>query len=157
MKQWWLGLNPREQKLASIMGAVVAIFIFYFLIWQPLNNSVEKAQQKLERQQQLAAWVDENLPKLQALQKAGGIKSTGGSLSSIVNRTAKRQSIAIARMQPQGDDLQVWIDEVPFNTFVSWLNNLNSNEGVLIESIDITEGNAPGTIAVRRLQLAKAG
>ncbi|WP_371187744.1 type II secretion system protein GspM [Thalassotalea maritima] len=157
MKQWWLGLNQREQRLAIIMASVVVIFVFFTAVWQPLNQSITKAEQKLARQQQLAIWVDEHLFKLKALEQTTGKRVSSASLSTVVNRTARRQNIDIARMQPQGEDLQVWIDEVPFNTFITWLDTLANKEGLKVMSLDVSESNTSGSIAVRRLQLSKAG
>ncbi|MDN3653004.1 type II secretion system protein M [Thalassotalea ponticola] len=157
MKQWWLSLNQKEQRLVSILAVVVLIAAFYGLIWQPLNDKLDKAQMRLTKQQELALWVSENIPKLKAQTSTQGVRTNGASLSSIVSRTARRSSIAIARMQPQGDDLQVWIDEVEFNGLLIWLNALSSQESVRVDSIDLSEGSRPGTVSVRRLQLVKAG
>lgn len=156
MKQWWQGLNPREQQLVATMSIVVIVFLFISLVWQPLNTNIEKSRIKLVKQQELAVWVNDNLSQYKQLQKSGGSKSSSGSLSSVVNRTAKQRAIAIARMQPQGDDLQVWIDEVAFNDLVTWLEHLTANEGVIIQAADIAVGNVAGTVKVRRLQLGKA-
>lgn len=156
MKQWWQGLNPREQQLVAAMSVIVVVFLFISAVWQPLNSNIEKSRIKLSKQQELAVWVSENVAQYKQLQKSGGSKSSGGSLSSVVNRTAKQRAIAIARMQPQGDDLQVWIDEVAFNDLITWLEYLTTNEGVIIQAADIAVGNVAGTVKVRRLQLGKA-
>ena len=156
MKQWWEGLNPREQQLVAVMSVIVVVFLFISLVWQPLNTNIEKSRIKLAKQQELAVWVSENVAQYKQLQKSGGKKSSGGSLSSVVNRTAKQRAIAIARMQPQGDDLQVWIDEVAFNELINWLEHLTTNEGIIIQAADLAVGNVAGTVKVRRLQLGKA-
>ena len=156
MKHWWQELNAREQKLVVAMSIFVIIFLFISLVWQPLNANIEKSRAKLVKQNELAAWVSENVAQYQQLQKTGGVKSIGGSLSSVVDRTAKERAIVIARMQPQGDDLQVWIDEVSFNDLISWLEHLSNHQGIIIQTADIAVGNAVGTVKVRRLQLGKA-
>ncbi|OUS23446.1 general secretion pathway protein GspM [Thalassotalea sp. 42_200_T64] len=156
MKQWWQGLNAREQQLVAAMSVVVVIFLFITLVWQPINEGIEKSRVKLVKQQILAEWVSDNIVQYKQLQRSGGGKKSTVSLSSVVNRTAKRQAIEIARMQPQGDDLQVWIDEVEFNALLAWLQHLTTNEGVNIIAADIATGNKSGTVKVRRLQLGKA-
>jgi general secretion pathway protein M len=63
--------------------------------------------------------------------------------------------IAISRMQPQGDELQVWIDQAPFNDVLSWLQSLEKT-GISILDIDIAESNLPGQVKIRRLKLGKS-
>lgn len=156
MKDWWQGLDQREQQLVGCLTVIVVIFLFFTVIWQPLNDNIVKSRAKVEKQQQLAIWVDANIARLQQFKRNGSGQKTSGSLSSVINRTAKRQAITIARMQPQGEDLQVWIDDVPFNDFLSWLELLTTKEGIKIEAVDITAGADQGTVKVRRLQVGKA-
>ncbi len=154
MKAWWQQLNSREQRLVACMAIAVLVFLFYSLIWQPLNDNLAKTQQKLVRQQALLSWVSDNTERYKQAIKGSG-RASSGSLSSIVNRTARQQQIIITRMQPQGDDLQVWIDEVPFNQLLSWLEQLSMAEGLNVKGIDLTKGEDLGVVRVRRLQLGK--
>jgi general secretion pathway protein M len=57
-------------------------------------------------------------------------------------------------MQPQDEELQVWIDSVPFNTLMLWLSALEQR-GVIILQSDLSETNEDGFVQVRRLQLGK--
>ena len=82
-------------------------------------------------------------------------RSFNGSLPQAVNQTASRVRIAIARMQPQGEELKVWVDEAPFNDVLSWLQALE-NMGVKIIDVDVAQADAPGHIKVRSLQLGKS-
>ena len=59
-------------------------------------------------------------------------------------------------MQPQGDDLQVWIDEISFNQLLTWLEQLASREGLRVKNIDLSLADQQGVVRVRRLQLGKS-
>lgn len=59
-------------------------------------------------------------------------------------------------MQPQGDDLLVWIDEVPFNSLLIWLEKISTQEGMRILAVDIAPADAEGTVKVRRLQVGNS-
>ena len=153
-KQKWQQLNAREQSLIMVMSVVIGIFLFYSLVWQPLNDNLEKASKKLNRQQELLLFVKEKTKQYQQVKHTN--KLTGGSLTGIVNRTAHSKQIKVTRMQPQGDDLQVWIDEIPFEQLLKWLEQLVVNEGVIIKAIDISKAETNGVVQVRRLQLGKS-
>ena len=154
MKTWWQQLNLREQRLVTVMSVAIAIFIIYGLIWQPLNAKIADGKLKVERQQELLTWVAENTKRYQQA-KRNNRSSAGASLSSIVNRTSSVNNITITRMQPQGDDLQVWIDEISFNQLLSWLEHLASRENLQVKNIDLSLADQQGVVRVRRLQLGK--
>ena len=155
IKAKWQGLNLREQRLVLAMASAVLIFLLYSLLWQPLNESITQTEKKLTSQQALLVWVTENASKYQKAKSTQGLKPSTGSLSSIVNRTAKQQQLTITRMQPQGEMLQVWIDSASFSQLLSWLEDLANKEGLQVEAIDLAQGDNPGEVRVRRLQLAR--
>jgi general secretion pathway protein M len=104
----------------------------------------------------LLVWVKDSAARAQQLRRSSGGKRTfSGSLPQAVNRTTAQHDIAISRMQPQGDELQVWVDQAPFNSVLEWLKAME-NMGVIILQADIAEADAPGYIKIRRLQLGKA-
>lgn len=155
MKAWWQQLKKSEQRLVTIMGIVVVLFLFYSLVWQPLENNLNKTQQKLVSQKSLLTWVQESTQRYEQAKKNGMATQSSGSLSSIVNRSSSRHNISIARLQPQGEDIQVWIDEVSFSQLLNWLEFLANNEGLLVKSIDLSKADRKGVVKVRRLQLGK--
>jgi len=155
MKVWWQQLNTREQRLVSIMAILVTIFILYSAIWQPLNESLSKASKKLIRQQALLTWVADNTAQYKHAKRNSQVSNNSGSLSGIVNKSANAYKLTITRMQPQGDNLQVWIDSVPFTKLLFWLEHLANKEGLQVQGIDLTHAERTGEVKVRRLQLAK--
>lgn len=155
IKAWWYALALREQRLVLAMGSAVTVFLLYSLVWQPLNDNLANTKKSLANRQALLTWVDENTARYQSVQSLSGNKPSTGSLSSIVNRTANQQQLTITRMQPQGELLQVWLDSVPFTQLLLWLEQLANKEGLQVQAIDLTKGDAQGEVRVRRLQLAK--
>ena len=86
---------------------------------------------------------------------SAGTRTLSGSLPQAVNRSVAQHNIEVSRMQPQGDELQVWVDQAPFNDVLAWLKSMESM-GVVILQADIAEADAAGYIKIRRLQLGKA-
>lgn len=155
MKERWLQLNLREQRLVIAMISVVVVFILYSAVWSPLNSNIDKATTKIKRQHSLLAFVKEGTARYKSALGAANTNNRNSSLSSVVNQTAAQHQISISRMQPQGSDLQVWIDEVSFNQFIAWLDTLSTSQKVFVRSIDIKQGDNEGMVNVRRLQLGK--
>ena len=156
LKSTFLQLSEREQRLVIISAVLVIVAIFYWGIWSPLNTSLERGQTAVNNQTELLAWVQKNANRAAQLRSSGDNNTRfSGSLPQAVNQSASRMKIAISRMQPQGDELQVWIDQAPFNDILSWLQSMEKT-GVSILDIDITESDLPGQVKIRRLKLGKS-
>ena len=155
MKEKWQSLNQREQYLVIVMAAFIGVFILYQIIWQPINNSIIDKQKKIERYQALLLWVNEKKAEYNTYAKLNPSGSSNASLSSVVNRSAIKHKISISRIQPQGDEISVTIDEVPFDHVMDWLKQMAIAEGVIIKAIDLSSTDIKGVVKVRRLSLGK--
>lgn len=111
----------------------------------------------MQNQQQTLAWLKEKGAEVIAMRGNQVVPAdTGGTLEGTVNRTAFNHKIKIARLQPQGSELQVWIDTVQFDDLLLWLATLVEQHGIQIQVIEIArEDLAPGLVKVRRLQLSR--
>lgn len=148
-------LTEREQRLVLISAIVVIVGLFYWVVWSPLNHALENGVTSVEAKKSELAWVQKNANRAIQLRNSSGKPTNfSGSLPQAVNQAAGRLNIAIARMQPQGDELKVWVDEAPFNDVLSLLQNLE-NRGIKIINADFAQADAPGHIKVRNLQLGK--
>jgi general secretion pathway protein M len=154
LKKWFNGLSERERMLVLAAAAVTLVVLFYFLIWSPLQTGIKTQRLALENDQKLLVWVQEQSARAQLLKRTGQIKRFNGSLTQLINQTTRAANISVSRMQPQDEELQVWIDRVPFNTLMQWLNELEQ-QGVIILQSDFSETNEEGFVQVRRLQLGK--
>jgi general secretion pathway protein M len=155
MKEWWQQLQLREQQLVIGMSVFVGLLLFYTVVWQPLSDGVNKAESKLAKQENLLVWVREGSAQyIQAVQ-SGVSTGSGGSLSGIVQNSASQNEIQVSRVQPQGENLQVWIEDVPFKVLLNWLHYLDEKEGLHVKNIDLIRGEKEGTVQVRRLMLSR--
>lgn len=154
VKQWFLQLTERERILVVAASLVTLLVLFYYLLWSPLNQALESQSAGLENDRKLLVWVQEQASRAQMLKSSGQINTFSGSLTQLVNQTTRSANISVSRLQPQDEELQVWIDQVPFNALMSWLADLEQR-GVVILQSDFSETNEDGFVQVRRLQLGK--
>ena len=158
LQSWWRGISDSEQRLVAVGGSVLVIGLFYWAIWQPVANRIAERERQVVNQQQTLAWLKEKGQEVLAMQGGHGRQiDNGGTLEGVVNPTAFNQKIKIARLQPQGQELQVWIDTVPFDDLLIWLATRSEQYGVQVQIIELArEGLAPGLVKVRRLQLSRS-
>ena len=148
-------LNEREQKLLLVSLPLLVVAGFYWLIWQPINNTIAKQTTQLAAKQDLLSFVKLNGAKYNSLN--GSNSNSGsfvGSMTQAVNNSASTYNIEISRMQPQNEQLQLWIDNAKFNDLMAWLYNLEQ-KGIKILVADFAETDTTGYVKVRRLQLGK--
>lgn len=155
IKTWFNSLSQRERKLVFAASIVAIIGIFYFAIWSPLHNAIALQKESVQKDSELLVWTQEQANRATFLRQSSNSNSFTGSLTQLVNQTTRSARIPVSRLQPQGDDLLVYIDEVEFNQYINWLANLEQR-GVVIVVSDVSETDAQGFIQVRRLQLGKS-
>ncbi len=154
LKQWWEGLEVREQRLVLISLVVVGVGILYFAVWQPLQNELTTTQDKVRKAKQTLVWVKDNGQQIITIKGGGGQVTLGDqNLNRLVSSTAQQKNIAISRIQQNKEDVQVWIDKVEFSKLISWLGELKSSHGISVLNADLVAGDKKGLVRVRRLQL----
>lgn len=157
MKQyfsWFYNLTEREQKLVSIGGIAFVIALFYFLIWAPMQQDLAKQRNALNADKSLLVWINEQSDKAARLRGSSNSKAFTGSLTQLVNSSARRNQVSVSRMQPQGENLQISVDRVNFTDLLTWVEFLEA-QGISILYSDVTETDAEGFVQVRRLQIGK--
>jgi len=153
-KEWWISITPREQHLTMASAAVMAIAILYWGVWTPLVNQAEESKKQLTRAEATLDWTQD---KANLLLQSGVAKaqSKGGNLRQIVNSSARRNGITFSRIVNKNDNLEVWINEVDFDSFVEWLAKLSDQYDVAVLGADINRIERSGYIKVNRLVLGK--
>ncbi|MCE9680135.1 type II secretion system protein M [Shewanella sp. AS1] len=155
IKAWWNGLILREQQLVAACGVMLVVGIGYWGIWTPISNAEADAERALQAQQNTLNYVKQTANKIAGLKQAGGKQVYSGSLSTAVTQGAKSFGLEITRMQPQGNKIQVWMDEVPFNSLLGYLSDLVQEKGMSLDNIELAQSDTPGFVKVRRIQLSQ--
>lgn len=146
---WWFSLQSREQRILSLAGIVMAIALFYWLLWQPLHQAHAKRQQAVIATQQQLQKLQQAIPSLRTL-GTSSVRS-GGSLAQIISNSAREQNIKVSRMQPQNEQLTLVLDELSFQRLLPWLYALQYQYGVQLLSLDLAQAEQPGMVKVRRM------
>jgi len=155
LRVWWQSLAIREQQLVGFCAAILAIGLVYWGVWTPISNAQETAVRNHTVAQQTLKYVKQSANKIAGLKQAGTQVKVRGSLSSIVNQAAGQYNLELTRMQPQGDKIQLWMDDVPFDALLGYLHDLVEQKGLTLDSVDLTESDVSGFVKVRRIQLSQ--
>ena len=155
----WQALQPRERVLLQGLGALLAVCIAWFGVWQPLQQSVLSAELRLQNASNQAMYLQQQAARIQALRASDSaeqqVVTSAEALPGLLNRTAATLEMQITRVQSQNDARILVFDEVSFDAVLQFIDTLEQS-GVIVEAVDVSETNEPGIVRVRRLQVRTA-
>lgn len=152
---WWNQRETREQRLLTGLSLVLFIAFLWFIIWQPLQQGIERAERNVAMQQETLRWVNESVERVKHLRdqdepRARALNSS--ELTQYINQISTELELEISRIQPQGEALLLVFNDADFDAFLDFLAALAERQ-VQIDVMDVAETNETGVVRVRRLQV----
>ena len=147
--QKWASLAPRDRRMLVIAGAFLGVIIF----WQLLLEPAWVGRQRLEK----------SLPKLRA--EVAQMDSLAVEARELANAAeAPAESLAgrgmdkeMAKVQAQGDIIEVRFRQAPFENWVFWLDGAVRETRTRIVDLSVTR-ESPGVFSGRiALEMARRG
>ncbi|HEY2686205.1 MAG TPA: type II secretion system protein M [Steroidobacteraceae bacterium] len=147
LQQWYEGLQPRERRMVSIGGVLLALIVLVVGILMPLQSAVSGANQRNKAKRDDLAWIRSNVPEIRA-SGAQMVLDTGEPPVVLVDRTARAVGLtdALRGTQPSGNGVRVQLEGAAFDTMVTWLASLDENYGLAIEAITVDRAPKPGLV-----------
>lgn len=148
LNQRYQALTERDRLITNIVGTLVIAFLSYQLVIGPALGYLTDASRNYKKQFADYEWMVANEQETKE-RLANNQNSREGSLLSVASATAKNHEISFSRFEPIGDDrVRLWLEQVKFNDLVTWLAELESNQGVSATDISM-DSSAPGFVSVR--------
>lgn len=147
MKAYWSSLNEREQWFLGLGIGVSLLYLFYLLVYAPLDHAVQnKTQQLLEKKVTLAWMQQQALPNKTLLVTK---KLTNNQLLTAFAtqlRTVSFQQSNFKLQQTGNGDIQLSYEQVPFTPFVQWLHAMSEKYAIAIKQLNAERSAAPGMV-----------
>lgn len=128
---------------------LVALLIVYGVLL-PAHRLADEAALQYRERHNLLTWMQANESRARALkqlQQAQG-NVTKDSLLSTLTTAAQQQEIVIKRFEPQDvNELRVWLENVPFNKMILWLDSLQRLHDIDTGQINVTGQEQPGLVS----------
>ncbi len=148
--------SESEQRLIAILGICFAAFIVVSIFTTVIGGKNEVAD-KLNKQVELNVWAAQQIQLIKSNGNSDNATSNQGSMTQIINNTARQSRITLARLQPQTTDaVKVGLDDIEFNVLMNWLAVLKNNYAIEVNNIDISRTDKTGIVRVRRLDLERS-
>lgn len=143
----WEKLSARDQLAMKCLAAAVAVSVLFFGIFLPIRNAHSGALAALNQ----AETVYDELLILapQALGNSSSVSAVDpASINSEVRRQAARFGVTIQRFEPDGDRLQIWVEEVRYPAVIQWLGSLEDS-GIIHAELTLEDTSNPGFVSAR--------
>lgn len=148
-KQWWDQASSRDQIMLMAGAVFLLVYLLFVAVLGPVKDMRDKevvrntAQRaSLERVKELAAKVMEQ----NAAASSGAQQS---SIESIVQRSFGPNNLQVSSMDSSGNNgLRLRFDEVPFDSALKWLHEMEVTQGLQIQDLAISPTNNPGMVSV---------
>jgi type II secretory pathway component PulM len=156
VKEWFAGLNQREQLSIFVLGIALVLYLLYMLAWAPLAQRREELALQNESVAQSLQRVDAMVSEIMRLREGGVASTAQRNLTSLVNQSTSRHGLQVSRLQPNSrGDIQVRLENAVFDDLLAWLDDVENREGLLVTEIAITRsGNAGRVNATIRIAQA---
>ena len=155
MKNWFLGLTPRERTLVKYAGSALILFIFYLSIIEPITSRYERNKKNVEAATKTLLWMKAAAEEVKQLRGSSSLpnRPQGKQLIlSMVDSSARKAGLGsvMKRVQPEGESgVRVWFENAPFDELVKWLSVIELKNGLLVNEINIEQTESIGLVNVR--------
>ena len=144
-----------EQKLILILGVCFSLFIL-ISVYSSVANGLSETSKKLIQQQELNTWAEQQIALIKRSGKTSSASGSTSSMAQVINTTARRNGITLARLQPQtADFVKVGLEDMNFNQLTKWLADLRNQHGIYVSNLDLSKADETGIVRVRRLDLER--
>lgn len=155
IQSWWLSISQREQRLVVVCVLLVVLGGLYWGMVQPVAARADNAQVRIQSEKQLLSWVKNKADVIAAQREQGAPSISNLPINQAISSSVGRFNVELIRMQPRGEQFQVWLAPMAFNQFINWIAFLEENHGIKVVFLDMDKGDKEGVIEVKRLQLGR--
>jgi type II secretory pathway component PulM len=157
MKEWFAGLNQREQMSLLFLGLALVLYLLYMFVWAPLAEEREQLALQNTAIAESQVRVDAMVSELLQLRQSGVKTGSGRNLTSVINESTGRWQLPVMRLQPNSrGEIQVRLENAAFDAVLQWLYHMEHTEHMLVREVSLTQASTVGLVNVTA-RIAEAG
>jgi general secretion pathway protein M len=143
-------LSLRDQAMLALLAAALLLYLLYQMAWRPLaaaNAQLQLQNAAATRTLETVAQLAAQYRQLKQGNAQGGPPQ--GSLTALVDQTVATNKLQMSRFQPgSGGDVQVRLDNAPFDQVLRWLHQLETQHRVAVKELAVSPGADGGLVSV---------
>lgn len=151
IRHYWQNLLPRERRLMSVGGGGLLLALLYAYAWLPLQQQQQRLHASLPRVRVQAAQLQAARDEVLSLKaRVGNTRNTALALRPALEQTSQALGITWERLDLNGErSANLVFNHVAFDTWLRWLNRLQTEQGVRATSVDILPSGTTGLVNIQ--------
>ena len=143
-RSWWDARSERERRLLAALAGLAAMTLLVLLVIRPMQLARARALSDIRTYETLNG-------RLRGAGALVGRRTAGGPLPTVVTGSAATAGLTIQRLEPEGGQTRVVIENAPYDAIVSWLSVLENSDGVHIAEVKLERRPTPGIVGAQLL------
>ena len=148
----WQQINSRERLVISGGALLLLIIIAYFYLWQPLSQERLRLRASLPQLKLSAAQMRANVDEVMRLKaNLNQAPQSAQSLRTVLEQSATAFKLRenLSQLNIEGENrIRLSMTSVPFDDWIQWLAQLQTQHRIRLESCRVAGLPAPGMVKV---------
>lgn len=145
--RWYYGREHSEQQIIAGLAVLVIITMLWAGAWKPVSDWRAIEINRQQNAQQLLDWMRANEQAARAAASSRQTQSGNRSLIPVITRAANVHELKLNRLQPESNGvISVILQQQSFNQIISWIAQLEENNGVSVQRASFESEDSPGYV-----------
>ena len=148
----WNGLTPAERRLVAIGASLIGVVLLYLMLWRPVQKDLTRLRVSVPEERAQLQQMRAQAAAIKPLRARTGSAPAAGMLLSVVDQSASTHGLRsfITRLEADGGaGLQLVAEAMPFNSFITWLAELQDSYALVVENASMDAHTASGTVNIK--------
>lgn len=149
MINYWTNLNERERWTVGLGISCTLIYLFYLLIYSPLETAVSDKSKQLQEKKATLAWIKQVQSQTMGNNKQQRVNDS--KLLTIVAtqlNTGPFLSFPHQLQQTGQGDIQISFEKVPYTPFLTWLWTLGNDYSMTLKQLGVDRTEITGLVKI---------
>ncbi|BFM09595.1 type II secretion system protein M [Halioxenophilus aromaticivorans] len=150
LSNYWNTLSRRDQTALLICVVAVALALIWWALVQPSTKAVEQQIVSTRASAESLSRVRNMAQELkQYRMTADPSDAAEVQLSELIDSSLRAGGMNMSSFQPVRDgEVRLRLDDVAYNSFITWLVDMEANHSLVTRELTITPTRASGRVSV---------
>ncbi len=155
MIEYYKNLSKREQLVLNFGVIMISIVLVWAFVWLPLSEKKVNLESKVSGLESTVEWllnVENEVLLLKGSSSSSRQPRNGKSILALIDKSSRDHDLesAIKRIEPSKQDgVRVWMEQVGYDKFIKWSQDLQKRYAIRIEEISVDRGQTAGQVNLR--------
>jgi general secretion pathway protein M len=139
MMTLWTDRSPRERVMLAGLGLLMLVWLAIAGVWQPLLAHRAALSAQIARYDHAVQMLASPAP--------AATPADPRAVPVIITESAATFQLAIRRLQPTGSQVQIVLEDAPFDAVLLWVEALERDHALTLQSLELIRRPAPGVVS----------